>query len=235
METIKKIFYIAGATLFIVGIIIACYFGYRTFSNNSTHSINVTGIGKVPATPNAVQINFAINDRVKRAEDANAAAKIKKITDALKIAGVDEKDISKLDYYISEDYGYGAYTTKPVGYYVTQNMSLVLRDVSKLDVVSESITKNGGSSVNSFIYLVTEPQSLLEEGRKKAIDDARTQAKNIAESMNVKLGDISYYGETTPLQNPYYGGYPSSTISGLQLAPGSKEIEVSVSLTYEID
>lgn len=232
METIKKIFYIAGATLFIVGIIIACYFGYRTFSNNSTHSITVTGIGKVPTAPDAVQLNFSVNDRVKRAEDANAAAKIKKITDALKAAGIDEKNISKLDYYINEDYGYTG--TKPVGYYVTQNMSLILRDIAKLDAASTAITKNGGSSVNSFIYLVTNSQPLLEEGRKKAIEDGKKQAKNIAESMEIKLGDLSYYGETTPLQNPYYGGYPS-TISGLQLAPGSKEIEVSVSLTYEID
>jgi uncharacterized protein len=86
-----------------------------------------------------------------------------------------------------------------------------------------------GPSIMSFT--IPDPDKLREQAYKQAVEDARAQAKRLADLAGVKLGRIlsirDLGGQTVNPQNPYVVVYPGAT-------PGTNTRELSSAMFGEI-
>ncbi len=239
---------------FIAGVKEISYIGRGTYPTNV---VTVTGKGEVVAIPDTGSFSFSVVETAKTVPEAQAQAtkKINAIIDALKSAGVAEKDIKTTNYSSYPQYDYVQSTVcrdgycpggKQVlrGYEVNQSVTVKVR---KLDTAGSLLTKVGdlgASNISSLEFVVDDIEGVKAEARDKAITDAKEKAKILGKSLGVKLTKIVNFTDTGE-QPPMYYAMDSKvmgagTMMGNQEATpsipvGENKITSTVMITYEVD
>lgn len=204
----------------------------------------VSAEGKVTVSPDIAKLSFSVVSEgvnPKTLADSNNK-KMKAAIDFIKSQGIEEKDIKTTEYNLSPRYEYDEKTRKTFisGYTLTQTILVKVRDLNKTADVLAGLPPLGINQVGSISFDVDEPEKYLSDARNQAFDRAKEKAKAMAEKNGVKLGRVINFYEYQPLS--YYG--QTKMASGLggaeaapvvpQIQPGSEEVTVQVSVTYEI-
>lgn len=220
---------------------------YQTIGHapRQTNTIVVSGEGKVTATPNIATVTVGIltqgND-VARAQKENTE-KMNALVAAVKKIGIEEGDIQTTTYYINPRYNYREGRSEIEGYEVSQSVTVKIRDLSKISAVLAAAGEHKANQVSGVNFSIDEPENLRVEARAKAIERARDMAKAISKGLGVKLGRVVAFNESGngfPVPMPYLAERASSGMGGPdmmpqpKIEPGSQEIVVQVSVTYEI-
>lgn len=177
-------------------------------SAEEDQSITVTGEGTVSLTPDIIQINIGVNT-----EDSNITTaintnteKVDAIRKALLENGVNEKDIQTSNYSLysySKDMGNNQGST--FVYSVSNNYSIIVRDINKLNEILNTCIDHGANSINGITYDSTDRDNANKLAREAAIDAAIEKAKETADKIGVKLTTIqdivvleqgNYYGNS---------------------------------------
>lgn len=216
------------------------------------NSINMSGVGEVVAIPDVASFNFAVNESALKVEDAQKVAteKINKALDYLKTQGIEERDIKTTSYNVNPKYEWKQGVCNEmmcdsgksvlVGYEVTQNVDVKVRDTSKAGEILAGIGSLGISNVSSLQFKVDDDEALKAEARAKAIADAKKKVESVAKDLGVKIVKvISYYEEDygTPYYDSYMGGdmmMEKAALAAPQLPTGENKITSRVSVTFEI-
>lgn len=237
---------IGATTFFILLFTFTKIFGPIPFAVNSvtttkSDTFNVSGEGKATAAPDAAMVTVGIQangSTVKAAQD-QINATINKVSEAVKSLGVDEKDIKTTNYNINPDYDYTGGSQRIKGYSASTNLSIKVREIDKINGVIDGATANGANQVGGISFDIDDKTKLENEAREKAVADAKEKAENASKIAGFKLGRIVNYSEN-------FGGYPipmfmraqgaAEVIDSktTQVEPGSTEIVVNVTLSYEI-
>jgi len=206
-------------------------------------TVTISAEGKVIVSPDIAKISFSVVSEGPNAEkiaDENNK-KMNSVIDFVKSQGIDEKDIKTTQYNLNPRYEYDERTRKSwiSGYTLTQTILVKIRDLAKVGKILGGLPELGINQIGSISFEVDEPEKYLAEARDKAFDKAREKAKEMAEKNGVRLGKIinfSEYQGREPI--PYYETFnkeiaaPAATLPSIQ--PGSQEVTVQVSVTYEI-
>jgi len=217
------------------------------------NSISVDGTGEVVALPDVASFNFSVNETSESVDSAQklATEKNNKALDYLKSQGIEEKDIKTTSYNINPKYEWQQVPSTPgiynpgknvlIGYEVTQNTDVKVRDTKKAGEILAGIGGIGISNVSGLQFKVDDDEALKAEARAKAINDSKKKASEIAKSLGVKIvRTISFYENT---DQPYYGdamgmggGMMEAKVASVapQLPTGENKIVSKVSVTYEI-
>lgn len=204
-------------------------------------TIVVDGDGKVIAMPDLATINLGV--QTEKAEVAAAqkenTEKMNKIIDAIKAQGIKPADIQTTNYQINPQYDYRDGSTKLRGYIVTQNLTLNVRDLSKLGRILEIAGSMGANQVGGLNFTVDKPEMLKNSARDKAISDAKAKAESLAKSLGVRLGAIRSFNEAGISPPILYSKMEAYGVGGGDMpAPsieqGSLEINSHVTIVYEI-
>lgn len=129
-----------------------------------------------------------------------------------------------------------------VGYTITQSVNVKVRDFKKIGDIMGGVVKNGANQVGSLSFTIDDPTKVQDEARTEAITKAKVKAKAIAKAGDFKMGRLLNIQEGS--QYPVYssslrmeakvsdavGAAPAPTIQ-----PGSQEVNITVTLQYEID
>jgi len=222
--------------------------------NPYNNSISVDGTGEVVALPDVASFNFTVDETSESVDSAQkmATEKNNKTLEYLKSQGIEDKDIKTLSYNINPKYEWqeGPRTTgfyNPgknvlIGYEVTQNTDVKIRDTKKAGEILAGIGGIGISNVSGLQFKVDDDEALKAEVRTKAITDSKKKADDIAKALGVKIvRTISFYENT---DQPYYGdavgmggGMMEAKVASAvapQLPTGENKIVSKVSVTYEI-
>lgn len=236
---------IGATTFFILLFSFTKIFGPIPFSVNSvtttkSTTFDVIGEGKVTSVPDVVLVTVGIQangSTVKAAQD-QINATINKVSEAIKKLGVEKKDIQTQNYNINTDYDFSGGTQRIKGYSANTNLSIKVRQIDKANSVIDEATANGANQIGGINFDVSDKTKLENEARQKAVADAKKKAENAARITGFKLGRIINYTENL-------GGFPRPMTmfqaadikaqgSPTQIEPGSSEISVTVTLSYEI-
>ena len=92
--------------------------------------------------------------------------------------------------------------------------------------------------INGISFTVDDPTSYQEEAREKAMDDAETRAKHLADLAGVKLGKPTYISEAG-VYVPVVREFPMMAFEGAPaistpISPGETEIRLTVQVAYSI-
>ncbi len=222
---------------------------------SSYRSFTVTGDGKAIGVPDVAEFSFSILTQggtdLGALQTQNTTAMNKAIA-FVKGEGVESKDIQTSGYSISPRYQYYncAYpqsSVQPcppatiVGYTVTQNVDVKVRDFTKIGEVLSGVVKNSANTVSSLSFTIDDPTSVQAEARAQAITKAEAQAQEVAKEAGFSVGRLlSIYTNQGPQPVYEYAKAMSAGVGGNAVAPaptiepGSEEVDVSVTLQYEI-
>ena len=90
------------------------------------------------------------------------------------------------------------------GYEVRNGVEVKIRDLAKLGGLLTLVVESGANSVDSIRFEVSNADEILDEARKKAVEDARHKAGIFAAAAGVDLGTIADITETgTEMPRPY--------------------------------
>jgi len=220
--------------------------------------VTVTGEGKIDARPDVGVVYTTILTTGKTPVDAEEenSKKANAVVAYFKAQAVEEKDIKTGQFSVNPQYKY--FDSQPcgngpcpprlppeiVGYEVRNSVTVKVRDLKKIGELLKGAVANGANDVNGPNFIIDDPESARAPARKKAIDNAKEKARVLAQDLGLKLGKIVDYSEGGGVR-PYYdyapradgmgGGMESKAMSAPPIEAGSQDVNVNISVTYELN
>lgn len=241
---------IATLTVFSVSLATGIYVYYQAVRPTSFRSFSVSGEGKVTAVPDVAQLTFSVIT-----EGGNDLADLQqKNTDAMNKAiafvkqnGVAEKDIKTQSYNVEPRYQYYACPrdggpcppAKIVGYTVSQSVLVKVRDFTKAGALLGGVVQNGANSVSQLSFTIDDQTAVQNDARNEAIKKAKEKAEGMAKAGGFRLGRLLSISEqgATPFPRFYdlkAEGVSTGAVPAPTIEPGSQDVTITVSLSYEI-
>lgn len=219
---------------------------FNTTSQTKGEPFVVTGEGKVYVAPDIAKVTVGIQENgssLKAVQD-NANKKSKALTDAMEKLGIDKKDIKTTSYNVYPQYDYLTSTTnRIVGYQVSTNYQITVRDFDKVNDVLTSATGAGANAIGSVSFDIndTTKKEKLQEARELAVAEAKTKAEGLSKAAGITLGKVINISENqaaSEIRPMYATGAADNavqkSVTPANITPGETEINITVSLSYEV-
>ena len=214
----------------------------------------VAGFGEVSAVPDIATITFTIKKEAKNVADAQSGvAEVKqKVLEVLKNNEIEEKDVKTNSTSFNPKYEFqygetvcGAMTCRPqpgksvvVGYEAYENLTVKIRNIDSSGKVIQELGSVGVSDLYGPNFDIDNKDSLKEEARREAINDAKAKAEVLAKDLGVRLGKVVSYsegGDYMPQPMMYAkDALTSAPSANMELSQGENTISSNVSIVYEI-
>ncbi len=233
-----KIFLIIFSAVALIGM--AACTGTSSPSTQAVRQVSVTGHGEVYIVPDVAYINIGVQntaDTVTQVLNQNSAQAVG-IRTALGLLGVEELDIqtSNFSVYPMTQYDMEGQITGTL-YQANNTVFVTVRDLSKLGEILDAVVRSGANTINGITFDVIDPSPYLEEARAKAVEDAKAQAQQLAESSDSALGVVQYINSYSSYSAyPIYEGKGGGAMmeSSVPVATGQMIISVDVSMAWEL-
>jgi hypothetical protein len=226
--------------LILAAVLSACSPTIVAESQLPSRTISVTGAGQVTLAPDIAYIYIGVHTEAASATEAvsDNSTKTQKVTDALKELGLAKEDIRTTNFSIwpSQQYGPDGKLTGTI-YMVDNTIYVTVRDIEKLGELLDTTIQAGANSINSIQFDLEDKTEALSQARKAAVENAKKQAKELADAAGVKLGEIQTIGfyEATPVSMfDGKGGGGVALEAAVPIQPGQLTLTVTVNLTYEL-
>lgn len=210
-------------------------------------TISVSGDGRVFMAPDIAQLSFGV--QTGRQPTAKAAmdkltTSMNAIIAATKAAGVPEKDISTQSFWLNPIYDYTTGGQVFRGFEASQSLSVKVRNLDKVTDVLSAATEAGANQAGGVNFTIDDPEAKRAEAREEAIKEAKEKARVLAGQLGVTLGEIKNFSENSGgwvapmyMRTEAYGvggGMDDVAQKAPELPAGEQEINVNVTLTFEI-
>jgi uncharacterized protein YggE len=229
---------VVGILAFFVGQIVL---QNREINLQNQNQITVSGIGKIYVKPDVAVLILGVENRGAKISDIvkDNTEKMNKIISDVKNFGVEEKDIQTTQYTIAPEYNWTEARGRIfVGYVLTQQITLKIRDFEKIGSILDKATADGANSVGDLQFTIDDSEQIKQEARAKAIAQAKANAENLAKESGVKLGKIiNVYENYYPIYSNKavgIGGGVVESVPAPVIEPGQQEINVTINLTYQV-
>lgn len=210
-------------------------------------TISVSADGKVSTPPDIATLSFGVatgRQATAKAAIDNVNKSMAKILDAVKKAGIPEKDISTQSFWLNPVYDYNNGMQVPRGFEANQSLSVKVRDLDKVGEVLTAATDAGANQAGGVNFSIDNPDAAQAEARELAIDAAEKKARDLAKSLGMSLGRMTGFNEGGGYApSPMYmkseaydamGGATRDVANQVQLPAGEQEVTSYVTLTYEL-
>lgn len=210
--------------------------------------ISVYGTAKANVAPDLAILNLGVLRQAKTARqalDANNKA-MKEVLASMKEAGLAERDLQTSNFSIQPRYTYhrpkkGEIQKPPriVGYNVSNNLTVRIRDLSKVgEVLDRSVTLgvNNGGNIH---FTNDNPKAAISTARAKAMKDAIEKAGVLTQAANVELGTIISIDEHSSRPQPIRMQRTKMMAEAMvadsaPIAAGENTYSVTVNVKWEI-
>jgi len=217
----------------------------RTSSTYPVRTFTVTSEGKVTVVPDVAVVSFSVvseggNPAV--VQESNTK-KMNEAVDFIKEQGVKDEDIKTSSYNLQPLYDYGRDFGRSsiYAYRLTQTVTVKIRDFSHIGVVVAKLPQMGINQINNVQFMVDDPEADKALAREEAFSKAREKAEVMAKQAGVRIvGVVSFYEQGSD----FYPIYAERSAVGMggdsmmplapSIEPGSEDVVVQISVTYEI-
>jgi uncharacterized protein len=202
-------------------------------------AISVTGEATVSVPPDLAQIDGGVTSEAKTAREASEAnnAAMSKVLQALKTAGIAEKDIQTSRLSLQPQSAGAQYRSGPssiTGYRASNRVTIRVRDITKVAGVIDTLVGAGANEIGGINFTVSQASKLLDEAREQAVADARRKAEIYAKAAGVTLGaplSISEEGNSAPVP---YRRMATGIAASAPVAQGEETLQITVSVSWAI-
>jgi uncharacterized protein len=158
------------------------------------NTIYVGADGKFEAAPDTAVLQFNISVQENNSQDAyqHASRETEQVRQVLRANGVDPKSASIGFLEVQPVYDYRNPKQKLIGYRVTTEVTLKLKDFAKIGQITQQLAEANVSETQTLSYTLEN----MDAAKNRAVEDAYRRARNSAESLarasGRNLGDLSY-------------------------------------------
>jgi len=200
-------------------------------------AISVTGEATVSVPPDLAEIDGGVTSEAKTAREASEAnnAAMGKVLQALKGAGIEEKDIQTSRLSLQPQSAPNRSGPSAIaGYRASNRVTVRVRDVTKVASVIDTLVGAGANEIGGINFVVSQASKLLDEARERAVADARRKAEIYAKAAGVTLGaPLSISEEANSAPVPYRRMAAGMAVSA-PVAQGEETLRVTVSVSWAI-
>lgn len=210
-------------------------------TTQKTDTFSVTGTGKATAIPNiaVTSVGVTVSGATVNTVQGELNKKINAITAAIKQQGIEDKYIQTSNYSIYPTYDYTRSTQTITGYQASSTLTIRIKQLDKINAVIDQATKNGANTVSGVSFDVEDSSTVESQARDLAIADAKKKAEAAAKSAGFSLGRIINYSEGNiqaprPVMMMDMAKSSGTPVSETSVQPGSNEVSISVTISYEL-
>lgn len=204
-------------------------------------TIVVNGEGEASAAPDMAVVTLGVQTDALTAADAlrQNSANMKSTIDRLKKLGVAERDIQTSGLSVNPRYDYEKNRSQPevIGFTASNTVTVRLRKLGEAGAVIDEAVQSGANTLSGISFAFSDPKPLLDEARREAVAHAKEKATLLTDAAGVRLGRLINIQEgyaAAPQPRMYAARMEASDMS-VPLEAGESSVNVSVSLTYEIE
>jgi len=211
----------------------------NTGSGTDAGGILVTGTGEVAGTPDTLTLTMGVS--VVRPNVGEAVGDAARLADALigklKDAGVAEKDIQTANYSIVPEYDYRNETQTLRGYRVNNTVIVKLRDLDRAGEIIDTASAAAGNEVvvQGVAFAIDDDSALVVAARKKAFEEAKAKADQLARLGGVTLGaPVSITETANAMPVPFARTEAAAMDVGTPIEAGQQSVTVSVTVRFAV-
>lgn len=170
--------------------------------NAQANTIYVGADGKFDSAPDTAQIQFnvSVQDETSQVAFQHASKNVEQVRQVLRNNGIDPK-AANIGFLSVQP----VYEWKPkqrvIGYKVTTDVTLKLKDFSKVGPITQQLADANVSETQTLTYTLEN----MDEAKNKAVEDAYRRARNSADTLaraaGRSVGELSYASIDT-FENP---------------------------------
>jgi uncharacterized protein len=167
------------------------------------NTVYVGADGKFEAAPDTavIQFNVSAQEDTSQAAFQHAAKSVEQVREVLRTNAVEPKAATIGFLSVEPMYDWKNPKRKVIGYRVTTDVTLKLKDFSKIGPITQQLADANVSESQTLNYTLEN----MDDAKNKAVEDAYRRAHNSAETLahvsGRALGDLSYASVDT-FENP---------------------------------
>lgn len=203
--------------------------------------LDINATGEVSRVPDLATISAGVVTRSASATAAiqQAATRMARVREALRRAGIADRDIQTSNISLNPDYIYANnQPPKLNGYSASNQLTVRFRDIASTGKILDALVAEGANQISGPNLSIEKPEAALDEARIKAVTAARARADLYARSLGMRVVRVVSVSES--------GGYaPPPPMPPMVMAaraerdqtvidPGEQKLQVSVSMTFEL-
>ena len=222
-----------------LALLLPCAAVAETIAVADDATITVTGSASVTLKADYAQVSVGVSttaETVQKASEENNAA-IFTVIEALKEAGIAEEDIATSNYSVHAEYDYSSFGgQKLTGYNVTNQLTVIIRDMEHIGATLDKATAAGANSIYNIQFLSTKADEAQDEATVYAVQDAMRRAKLLADAAGLKLGGIKSISDSTSGWVVSTRTYASKldAVAGNSILPDDTSVSASVTIVFEL-
>ncbi|MBI5563693.1 MAG: SIMPL domain-containing protein [Chloroflexi bacterium] len=203
-------------------------------------TITVVGGGTASGAPDRATAQLGIETQSTTPEQATRANndQMTKLIEALKAAGIDEKDIQTTYYSVYTEQRYKPETGEATGesiYHASASVSVTIRDISQVGPVLDKAVAAGANNISGVSFSVADTTRLEADAREKAVADARARAADLARLFGVQVGDVIEISEVVSSSAvPLFDRATGLGGGGAPIQPGQLSISTQLQVTFNV-
>jgi uncharacterized protein len=203
------------------------------------NSVYVGADGKSEANPDTafMQFNISAQEATSREAYDHASKSAEQVRQILRSNGIDPKSAEIGAFSLQPVYDYKTAKRKLVGYRVNANVSLKLKDFSKVAPIVQQLADADVTDTQSMNYTLED----MDAAKAKAVDDAygraHASAGALARSAGRTLGELSYASVDTfeNVRPMPMGAMMKMSVAGAAPAPTEEFTPQTVSVTAHVN
>ncbi len=166
------------------------------------NTVYVGADGKFEAAPDTaeLQMNVSVQDNKPQGAYEQASKDVDQIRQVLRTNGIDPKAATVGFFSVQPMYEWNP-KQRLIGYRVTTDVTLKLKDFSKIGPITQQLADANVSETQTLNYTLEN----IDEAKNRAVEDAYRRARNSAETIarasGRSLGELSYASVDT-FENP---------------------------------
>jgi len=158
------------------------------------NSVYVGADGKFESAPDTavIQFNISVQENTSQAAYEHASKEAEQVRQVLRANGLEPKAAKVGFLSVQPVYDWKNPKQKVIGYRVTTDVSLKLKDFSKIGPITQQLADANVSETQTLNYTLEN----IDEAKNKAVEDAYRRARNSADSIarasGRTVGELSY-------------------------------------------
>lgn len=204
--------------------------------------LDVVATGEVRRVPDIATINAGVVTQAPTASDAirQNAARMGSVRNALRRAGIADRDIQTSQISLNPEYRYGEnQPPRLVGYQASNQVSVRFRDIAKTGEILDALVGEGANQINGPSLSIDRPEAALDEARTLAVANARSRAELYARTLGMRIKRVLSVSEPGIIHMPPVpvmrmeaaGAQDAST----RIDPGEQTLTVNLTVSFELE
>ena len=203
--------------------------------------LSVSAQAETTRVPDIAHLSTGV---VTQAADANAAmranaAQMTRVVDAIRKAGIAERDIRTSGVNLHPQYRYADNQPPTItGYEARNTVDITVRKIGELGGIMDALVAVGANQINGPSFEVDDKEGAYDEARRAAIEKARARAQMYAQTLGMEVRRIVSISEGNGGFGPPVPMMAMARMdkaeAGTPIAPGESTLSVNLDVLFEL-